>query len=411
MPFVNLHAHSHYSLLDGFGSPKDIVLRAKELGYNAAGLTDHGVIYGLIEFYQAAKDAGIKPILGCEMYVAQRTRFDKEAKIDVKPYHLTIFAKTNEGYKNLLHLVTKAHLEGFYYKPRVDLGLLKVYGKGLIALSGCLAANLPRAILSGNEDEVHDVIKKHIEIFGQENYFLEVQDHPLIEHQTIVNERLRDLAKQYNLGLVATNDSHYPRPEDSEVHDIMLCIQTQTTVQNENRMHYIGDYSIRDEKDLSIAFKDYPNAIENTEKIAEMCNVDFEFGKNLIPSFQTPQNEKFDEYLKKLCEEGLSKRFGDRDIPDDYKKRLEYELKVVNGMGFETYFLIVSDFVRYAKSKGITVGPGRGSAAGSIIAWSLDITDVDPIGYGLFFERFLNPERVSMPDIDIDFADDRRDEV
>lgn len=411
MSFVNLHCHSHYSLLDGFGSPKDIVLRAKELGYPAAALTDHGVTYGLIELYDACKSNGIKPILGCEMYIAPRTRFDKEAKVDVRPYHLTVLAKNNIGYHNLLELVTKAHLEGFYYKPRIDLGLLKAHSEGLIALSGCIVGQLARTILSGNEEEIHNVVKTYIDIFGKENYFLEVQDHPLMEDQNLVNQKIKELAKEYGLLIVATNDSHYPRPEDSEVHDIMLCIQTQTNVNDENRMRYIGDFSIRDVKELEKAMADFPGAIENTVKVAEMCNVKLDFGKNLIPSFKTPQNEKAEDYLRELCIEGLKKRFESKEVPANYFERLEYELKTVNSMGFDTYFLIVSDFVRYAKDQDIVVGPGRGSAAGSIIAWSLNITDVDPIEYGLFFERFLNPERISMPDIDIDFADTRRDEV
>ncbi|MEK7547327.1 MAG: PHP domain-containing protein, partial [Patescibacteria group bacterium] len=321
MSFVNLHAHSHYSLLDGFGTPKDIVLRAKELGYPAAALTDHGVTYGLIEFYYAALEASIKPILGCEMYVAPRTRFDKEAKIDNKPYHLTVLAKDSEGYHNLLKLTTKANLEGFYYKPRVDYGLLKAYGKGLIVLSGCIAGHLPRLILSGNDEEACNLIEKHIEIFGKENYFLEIQDNPLMENQIIVNEKLKTFGKKYGLGLVLTYDSHYPRPEDSEAHDILLCIQTQTNVNDENRMRYIGDYSIRDINELREAYKDFPDAIENTLKIADACNVKIDFGKNLIPSFKTPQNESPEVYLKVLCEEGLKNRFGGKKIPADYKNR------------------------------------------------------------------------------------------
>lgn len=411
MSFVNLHAHSHYSLLDGLGTPKDIIMRAKELGYPAAALTDHGVTYGLVEFYKAGKAAGIKPILGCEIYIAPRTRFDKEPKIDVKPYHLTVLAENNEGYLNLLKLITKANLEGFYYKPRVDYGLLKAYGKGLIALSGCLVGHLPRTILSGNEEEIHKVIQTYIEIFGKENYFLEMQDHPLMENQGIVNKRLKELAKQYDLGLVVTCDSHYLKPEDSDAHDILLCIQTQCTIHDENRMRYVGDYSIRDVNELKGVFEDCPEAISNTLKIAERCNVDFTFGKNLLPSFKTPQNEKPENFLRMLCEEGLKERFDGEKIPADYIKRLEYELETVHKMGFETYFLIVHDFVKYAREQKIVVGPGRGSAAGSILAWSLKITDLDPIQHGLFFERFLNPERISMPDIDIDFADTRRDEV
>ncbi len=411
MSFVNLHAHSHYSLLDGFGSPKEIALRAKELGYPAAALTDHGVTYGLVEFYKACQDVGVKPVLGSELYVAPRTRFDKEAKIDTKPYHLTVLAENNKGYQNLLQLVTKGHLEGFYYRPRVDYSLLKTYSEGLIALSGCIAGHLSRLILSENDEEVDNLVKTHIEIFGKDNYFLELQDNPLLESQEIVNTRLKELSKKYGLGLVLTYDSHYPRPEDSDAHDILLCIQTAATVNDENRMRYTGDYSIRDVAELKTAFKDVPEAITNTTKIAERCNVELEFGNNLIPSFKTPQNLKHDIYLRQLCESGLKERFGGKKVPKDYMDRLDYELKTVKSMGFETYFLIVHDFVKYAKDKGIVVGPGRGSAAGSIMAWSLYITDLDPIKYGLFFERFLNPERVSMPDIDIDFADKRRDEV
>ncbi|MDP2642587.1 MAG: DNA polymerase III subunit alpha [Candidatus Peregrinibacteria bacterium] len=411
MSFVNLHCHSHYSLLDGFGSPKDIVLRAKELGYPAAALTDHGVTYGLIELYDACMANDMKPILGCEMYIAPRTRFDKEAKVDVRPYHLTLLAKNNVGYKNLLKLVTQANLEGFYYKPRIDLGLLKAHSEGLIALSGCITAQLPRTILSGNEEDIHNVVKTYIDIFGKENYFFEVQDHPLMEDQNVVNQKIKQLAAEYGILIVATNDSHYPRPEDSEVHDIMLCIQTQTNVNDENRMRYVGDFSIPDVKEFEKAMADFPGAIENTLKVADMCNVKLDFGTNLIPSFKTPQNEKAEDYLRQLCLEGLKNRFAPAEVPPNYFERLDFELKTVNSMGFDTYFLIVWDFVRYAKSKEIVVGPGRGSAAGSIIAWSLNITDVDPIGYGLFFERFLNPERISMPDIDIDFADTRRGEV
>ncbi|MBI2634861.1 DNA polymerase III subunit alpha, partial [Candidatus Peregrinibacteria bacterium] len=411
MSFVNLHGHSHYSLLDGYGSPRDIVLRAKELGYPAVALTDHGVVYGLVELYQAAKEEKIKPVLGCELYMAPRTRFDREPKIDTKPYHLTALAKNNAGYQNLIKLTTKAHLEGFYYKPRVDYRLLRAYSDGLIVLSGCLVAKLPRAILSGNEEEIHATVREYIEIFGKENFYLEMQDHPLMENQNIVNQRLKQLAKEYGLGLTVTCDSHYPRPEDSDVHDILLCIQTQSHVTDEDRMRYAGDYSLRDVKELKEVFSDCPEAIENTLKIADQCNVEFEFGKNLIPSFKTPQNESPEIYLRQLSREGLLGKFSGRKIPKEYGERLDYELETVHKMGFDTYFLIVHDFVNYAKDQKIVVGPGRGSAAGSILAWSLNITDLDPIEHGLFFERFLNPERISMPDIDIDFADTRRDEV
>lgn len=411
MSYVNLHCHSHYSLLDGLGSPKKIVERAKELGMPAVALTDHGNMYGAIEFYQAAKEAGIKPIVGCEIYMARRSRFDKEAQIDNRPFHLTLLVKNFTGYQNLMEIVTKAHLEGFYYKPRADYGLLKAHSEGLIALSGCLQGQLPRAVLSDDADEAEEIIKKHIEIFGKENYFLELQEHLFIEDQATANGKIIALAKKFGLGLVATNDSHYSRREDAEAHDVLICIQTQTTTADESRMKYNGDFSIREASDMKIAFKETPEALENTLKIAEMCNLELEFGKNLIPAFKTPQNEDPDVYLSQLCDEGLKIRFKDKDVPEDYKKRLEYELDTVKKMGFSTYFLIVHDFVKFAKDSGIIVGPGRGSAAGSIIAYSLRITELDPIAHGLFFERFLNPERVSMPDIDIDFADDRRGEV
>jgi DNA polymerase III subunit alpha len=411
MSFVNLHAHSHYSLLDGFGSPLEIVKRAKELGYPAAALTDHGVVYGLLEFYKAAKSEGIKPILGCELYVAPRTRFDKDPKLDRKPYHLTALAKNKTGYENLLKMTSKAHLEGFYYKPRVDYDLLRECSEGLIVLSGCISAHLPRLVLAGNDTEVHKLVKQFIDIFGKENYFLELQDNPLFENQQIVNEKLKELAKEYGLDMVLTFDSHYPRPEDSDVHDILLCIQTGSNVNDENRMKYHGDFSIRNVEEIKERFADCPEIFENTVKIADMCDIEFDFGTNLIPSYETPDGKSAEAYLRELCEIGLKKKFEDSAIPEGYPERLDFELKTVNSMGFDTYFLIVEDFVNYAKDQGIVVGPGRGSAAGSIIAWTLGITDLDPIHYGLFFERFLNPERVSMPDIDIDFADNRREEV
>jgi DNA polymerase III subunit alpha len=411
MSFVNLHGHSHYSLLDGYGSPTKIVKRAKELGYPAAALTDHGVTYGLIELYKAGKKEGIKPILGCEFYVAPRTRFDKEAKVDIKPYHLTILARNNEGYSNILKMTSKAHLEGFYYKPRVDYDLLREHSEGLIVLSGCLAAHLPRMILSGDQAEIKRVLELHIELFGKENYYLELQDNPLLEMQSTVNEGLKKLAKEYDLPMVLTFDSHYPRPEDKDAHDVLLCIQTGSTVSDENRMRYTGDFSLRDVEELRPSFADCPGIFENTVKIAERCNVELEFGKHLIPAYETPDGLDSPAYLRQLCLEGLKKRLDGKDIPEDYMKRLDYELETVRSMGFDTYFLIVQDFVNFARNEGIVVGPGRGSAAGAIIAWSLYITDLDPIAHGLFFERFLNPERISMPDIDIDFADNKRELV
>lgn len=411
MTYVNLHSHSHYSLLDGLGSPAKHIARAKELGMPAFALTEHGNMYSAIEFYQAAKNAGIKPIIGCEIYVAPRTRFDKTPQVDTRPFHMTVLIKDYVGYMNLIEIVTKANLEGFYYKPRADYGLLKAHREGLVVLSGCIQGHLPRTILSGQMDEAENVIKNCIEIFGKENYFLEIQDHPLQEEQGLVNEAIKKLSKKFDLPMVATNDSHYPRAEDLEAHDILLCIQTGSIVTDNDRMRYVGDFSIRDTVDMQTAFRDFPNALENTFKVAEKCNLELEFGKNLIPAFATPQNEDAKVYLRKLCEEGLDERFKDSKIPDGYRERLDYELNLIEQMGFSTYFLIVHDFVRFAKENGIIVGPGRGSAAGSIVAYSLKITELDPIVHGLLFERFLNPERISMPDIDIDFADDRRTEV
>ncbi|MBT3865097.1 DNA polymerase III subunit alpha [Candidatus Peregrinibacteria bacterium] len=411
MTYVNLHGHSHYSLLDGLGTPARHVERAIELGMPAIALTEHGNMHSAVEFYQAAKKAGIKPIIGCEIYVATRTRFDKTPHVDVRPFHLTLLAKNAVGYKNLVEIVTKANLEGFYYKPRADYGLLKAHSEGLIAMSGCLQGNVPRAILSGNEDEAEEVAKKHIEIFGKENYFLEVQDHPFFEDQAIANEGIVKLGKKLDIPIVATNDSHYPRRSDTEAHDVLLCIQTGNIVTDDDRMKYNGDFSIRDVKDMEVAFKDIPGALENTLKVAEMCNLELEFDQDLIPAFDTPQNEDPKIYLRQLCEEGLTARLNGKEFPKEYRERLDYELGLIEKMGFSTYFLIVHDFIRFAKSESIVVGPGRGSAAGSIVAYSLNITELDPLEHGLFFERFLNPERISMPDIDIDFADDRRQEV
>lgn len=410
MSFVHLHVHSHYSLLDGLGSPAEIVRRAKEHGAPAVALTDHGNMYGAVEFFKAAKAEGIKPIVGCEIYVATRTRFDKTAGVDVRPYHMTLLAETNEGYQNLLKLVTKANLEGFYYKPRVDEGLLKAYGKGIIALSGCLMGELPRNILSGNMDEAIDRVKAWQEIFGKDNYFLEVQDRGTSDEQITVNNAVFEIAKKLDIPVVATNDTHYVRREDAEAHDILICIQTQTNINDENRLRYVGDFSLRSPSEMKELFKDHPEAVENTLKVAERCNVKIEFDQNLLPVYYTPSGESPDDHLTELCKEGLSERYGDKDTKQA-RERLEYELEIVKNMGFATYFLIVHDFVKFAKDNKITVGPGRGSAAGSIIAYCLRITELDPLEHGLLFERFLNPARISMPDIDIDFADDRRDEV
>ena len=408
--FIHLHVHSHYSLLDGLGKPADIVAKAKEQGANAVALTDHGVLYGAIEFYKEAEKAGIKPIIGVEAYIAPVSRFDKVPGPENKPYHLVLLAKNDEGYQNLIELTTKAHLEGFYYKPRIDFGLLKAHSKGLIALTACLAGQIPRLILNNNEDKIESALKNYLDIFGEGNFYLEMQDHPELESQLIVNKKMVELSKKFNIPLIATNDAHYVSITDKEVHDVLLCIQTGKSVGDEDRMHYDGNYSLRSPEEMWEAFKDTPEALTNTLKIAEQCNLKLKFDQNLLPSFPTPQNEPAKDYLKGLCLEGLKKKYSDAEM-EKARARLDYELDMVDKMGFNTYFLIVHDFVKYSKDSGILVGPGRGSAAGSIIAYTLNITELDPLKYGLLFERFLNPSRISMPDIDIDFADSRRDEV
>ncbi len=410
MSFVHLHVHSYYSLLDGLGRPESLVACAKKQGSPAIALTDHGVLYGAIEFYKAAKKAGIKPIIGCEIYIAPRTRFDKTAGVDIKPYHLTLLATNFIGYQNLINLVTKAHLEGYYYKPRVDYGLLKAHKEGLIALSGCLIGETARAAVTGDITAAAKVIQKYQDIFGKENFFLELQDHPLIENQERVNKAFIELSKKTGAKLVATNDVHYVNKEDADAHDILICIQTQTTTKDESRMRYTDDYSLRPPEEMANVFKDTPDAIKNTLEIAERCNLEIPLNQNLLPVFHTPNNMDANKYLEELCEEGLRRKYVGDQL-EEAGKRLKYELEMVDKMGFNSYFLIVHDFVKFAKDNSITVGPGRGSAAGSIIAYSLDITEIDPLKHNLLFERFLNPDRISMPDIDIDFSDDRRDDV
>jgi DNA polymerase-3 subunit alpha len=410
MSFVHLHSHSYYSLLDGLRSPEAMVERAKAMGCPALGLTDHGVLYGAIDFYKAAKKAGIKPIIGCEMYMAQRTRFDKTSGVDNKPYHVTVLAKSYKGYQNLMQLVTKANLEGYYYKPRIDHALLGVYKEDLIVLSGCLNGEISRAILSDDMKLARETIQLYKDMLGPDHYYLEIQDNPLLEQQAIVNKAMIELAKEMDVPLVATGDSHYVKPEESHSHDILLSIQTGTNIYDENRMKFSGDFSMATPEQMMEAFKDTPEAITNTVKIADMCNIEIPFHQNLLPDYDTPNNEPADQYLRRLCFEGLDMRYGGK-APPEAVKQLEYELGIVHQMGFDTYFLIVWDFIKAAKEMGIVVGPGRGSAAGSLLSYSLNITQLNPLKYGLIFERFLNPERISMPDIDVDFADDRRAEV
>lgn len=410
MSFVHLHVHSYYSLLDGLASPESLVKRAKSQGSPALALTDHGVMHGAIEFFKAAKKHGIKPIVGCETYIATRTRFDKTPGVDVRPFHLTLLATDFVGYKNLITLVTKAHLEGYYYKPRIDLGLLNAHKEGLIGMSGCLVGEIARTAVNGDMSATEKVLQKYTDVFGKDKFFLEIQDHPLIEIQDKVNNALIELGGKTGVGLVATNDVHYVDANDADAHDVLISIQTQTTIKDESRMRYTGDYSLRPPEEMIKVFGHVPGAIENTLKIAEMCNLDIPLHQDLLPVFNTPNNIPADEYLAGLCREGIVTKYEGAQLKEA-QERLEYELGIVHQMGFDAYFLIVHDFVKFAKDNGIVVGPGRGSAAGSVIAYALDITEIDPLKYNLLFERFLNPERISMPDIDIDFSDDQRDRV
>lgn len=408
--FVHLHTHSHYSLLDGLGKIPELVARAKELQMPALALTDHGVLYGAVEFYQEAKKAGIKPIIGVEAYVARNAYTDKRSGIDDRPYHLTLLARNKQGYANLVALITKAHLQGFYYKPRIDLTLLEEYGEGLIALTGCLNSQLAHLLLAGKEERAKELIARYQRIFGKENVYIEVQDHPNVENQNAYNARLFPFADTYGFPMVLTNDLHYIKKEDAEAHDALLAIQTKKLISDTDRMSYMGDdFSLRPAEEMAALFPDRPELVENTVKIAERCHVEIPLGEYQLPYYPVPEGRTADEELRALCEKNLSRRYG-KDTTKA-KERLDYELSVIRKTGFASYFLIVQDLVNWAKSQGIVVGPGRGSAAGSIVAYLLNITNVDPITYDLLFERFLNPERIQMPDIDLDFADARRDEV
>lgn len=409
MSFVHLHVHTCYSLLDGAAKIPDLLRQAKELGMEALAVTDHGSMYGVIEFYKEAKKAGVKPIIGCEVYVAPRGFRDKVAGQDDSPYHLVLLAESQEGYKNLLKLVSLSWLEGFYYKPRVDKMLLKKYSRGLIALSACLAGEIPTLLLQDRAEEARRVTLEYRNIFGAENFFLELQDHGIAE-QRRVNAGLISIAKEFAIPLVVTNDVHYLRREDAAVQDILLCIQTGKTLQDQERLRFeTEEFYLKTKEDMKLLLGDYPEALQNTAEIAKRCQVDFTFGENRLPNYQVPAGFDSDTYLAELCRKGLIKRYG--AISDEHEKRLDFELATIKKMGYSSYFLIVWDFINYAKNKGIFVGPGRGSAAGSLVSYCLEITDIDPVKYDLLFERFLNPERVSMPDIDIDFCFERRGEV
>ena len=410
MNFTHLHVHTEYSLLDGSNKINEYVSRVKELGMKSAAITDHGVMFGCIDFYKAAKAAGIKPIIGCEVYVAPGSRFDKEkGKEEDRYYHLVLLAETQEGYQNLIKIVSYGFVDGFYYKPRVDMELLEQYHEGIIALSACLAGEVARNLARGFYEEGKEAALRYEKIFGKGNFFLELQDHGIPEQRQVNHELIR-MSRETGIELVATNDVHYTYSSDAEAHDILLCVQTGKSLKDENRMRYEGgQYYVKSEEEMRRLFPYAPEAIENTGKIAERCNVEIEFGVTKLPRFDVPAGYTAWEYLNKLCFEGLDKRYTDNK--EELRNRLNYELGVIKDMGYVDYFLIVWDFIRYAREQGIIVGPGRGSAAGSLVSYTLGITKLDPIKYDLLFERFLNPERVSMPDIDVDFCFERRQEV
>ncbi|MCL2496706.1 MAG: DNA polymerase III subunit alpha, partial [Clostridiales bacterium] len=409
MAFVHLHNHTEYSLLDGAAKLDDLLARVCELGMDACAITDHGVMYGVIDFYNKARNLGVKPIIGCEVYVAGGSRFERGGSKSEAAYHLVLLAENNIGYQNLCRLVSLAYLEGFYYKPRVDMELLEKYHEGLIALSACVAGQIPELILMGRNDEAKALATAYKELFGADNFFIELQDHGL-EEELRATPVLVQLARELDIALVATNDFHYVHAADADMHDILLCIQTGKIRSDENRMRFANDqFYLKSEEEMATLFRAWPEALENTAKIASRCNVEFEFGQLYLPDYEVPAGYDLQSYLRRLCEDGLERRYGAAGA--ELRPRLDFELEAINKMGFPGYFLITWDMINYARQNGISVGPGRGSAAGSLVAYCLGITNVDPIKYGLLFERFLNPERISPPDIDIDFCDERRGEV
>ena len=411
MSFAHLHVHTEYSLLDGFCRIDGLARRVRELGQPAVAITDHGVMYGAIDFYRACKKEGVKPIIGCEVYVTAqgRTRFQKVHEFDAESRHLVLLCRNEEGYRNLSYLVSMGYVEGFYIRPRIDMELLREHAGGLIALSACLAGEIPKQLVNGAYENAKQYALEMRELFGADGFYLELQDHG-IRDQVIVNQGILRLHEETGIPLVCTNDCHYLAPEDAESHDVLLCIQTGKLVDDENRMRYEPrNFYLRSTEEMERLFGKYPDALSNTLKIVEACNLEFTFGTYHLPQFQVPDGLAAQDYIRRLCEEGFREKYrGDRP---EYRTQLDYELDMIEKMGFTDYFLIVSDFVRFAREAGIPVGPGRGSAAGSMVSYCLGITDIDPMKYGLYFERFLNPERVSMPDIDMDFGDTRRDEV
>lgn len=410
MSFAHLHVHTEFSLLDGASRIKDLVATTKELGMDALAITDHGVMYGTIDFYKECQKQGIKPIIGCEVYLAPGARQDKQEIGGVKYYHLILLAENQTGYKNLVKIVSQANIDGVYYKPRVDKELLREYHEGIICLSACIAGEIPRAIINDNLERADMLVREYMDIFGRDNFFLEIQNHGLPEERK-ANKTLIELAHKYDIGLVATNDSHYVRREDSEFHDILLCIQMGKTIDDPDRMRFNSDdYYLKSPDEMAALFPGLDEALENTGKIAERCQVDFEFGHIQLPYYPIPAPYSDDEaYLRALCEQALPTRYA--EVTAEVQERLDYELSIIHRMGYDSYFLIVWDFINHSREVGITVGPGRGSAAGSIVSYLLGITNLDPLQYDLLFERFLNPERVTMPDIDVDFCYIRREEV
>ncbi len=411
MKFTHLHVHSHYSLLDGLAKIGQLLDACQELKMSSIALTDHGSMYGLVEFYREAKKRGIRPIMGCEAYLTPDSMHQKRPNIDNKRHHLILLVKNKEGYRNLVKMTTKAYLEGFYYKPRIDKKLLRENNKGLIGLSACLAGEIPQAIIKGKPDKAEKLALEYQEIFGPNNFYLELQHHPNLEGQEKVNQALIKIAQKNNIPLVATNDTHYVKAEDNEAQDVLMSIQTDKRLDDRERLTMrADDFSLRPTEQMIKDFKHVPEAIENTQKIVDKCDFQFELNKYQLPHFEVPDKKTPEEFLKELCLQGLTKRKFNKPLTE-VLERLDYELGIIKETGFASYFLIVQDFVNWAKSQKIVVGPGRGSAAGSLVSYLLSITDIDPLKYGLLFERFLNPSRISMPDIDLDFADDRRDEV
>ena len=410
MDFVHLHVHTEYSLLDGAIRIDKLVEKVKKLGMKSVAITDHGNMFGVIELYKKCKAEGIKPIIGSEVYVAPRSRFDKQGRVDTEPNHLILLAMNNTGYHNLAKLVSAGYTEGFYYKPRIDMDILKKYNEGIICLSACLAGKVATQIVNTNIEGAKDTIREFIDIFGKDRYFLEVQDNKLRE-QILVNQKLIEFSKEFGVGLVATNDCHYLDKKDYDFHEVLLCIGTRKTINDEDRMTFkTNEFYVKSQEEMYEGFKNIPEALENTVKIADMCNVEFEFGKIILPEFKINEDITHLEYFRKLCYAGINKKYGENPSKEVID-RLEYEISIIDKMGYIDYFLIVQDYINYAKSVGIAVGPGRGSGAGSIAAYLIGITDIDPLKYNLIFERFLNPERVSMPDFDVDFCYERRGEV